>query len=83
MQLEPVESRVTALVGDRDQNMELAVRRPSAPVVGEGYRLMEAWLTDHFAKRNMPPPVAPEAALMLLNALRGIAMPGIDPLRSP
>ena len=47
-------------VGDRDQNMELAVKSPSVPVVGEGYRLMEAWLTDHFAQRNMPPPIAPE-----------------------
>ena len=51
---------LAALVRDRDQNMELAVKSPSVPVVGEGYRLMEAWLTDHFAQRNMPPPVAPE-----------------------
>ena len=40
--------------------MELAVKSPSVPVVGEGYRLMEAWLTDHFAEQNMPPPIAPE-----------------------
>jgi hypothetical protein len=51
---------LAALVGDRDKNMELAVKSPSVPVVGEGYRLMEAWLTDHFAKQNMPPPIAPE-----------------------
>ncbi|MET0781775.1 MAG: trypsin-like peptidase domain-containing protein [Microbacterium sp.] len=51
---------LAALVGDRDQNMERAVKSPSVPVVGEGYRLMEAWLTDEFAKQNMPPPVAPE-----------------------
>ena len=51
---------LAALVGERDKNMELAVKSPSVPVVGEGYRLMEAWLTDHFAKQNMPPPIAPE-----------------------
>lgn len=51
---------LAALVRDRDKNMELAVKSPSVPVVGEGYRLMEAWLIDHFAKRNMPPPIAPE-----------------------
>jgi hypothetical protein len=51
---------LSALVGERDKNMELAVQSPSVPVVGEGYRLMEAWLIDHFAKQNMPPPVAPE-----------------------
>ena len=48
------------LAGHRDQQMELAVKSPSVPVVGEGYRLMEAWLTDQFAKENLPPPVAPE-----------------------
>jgi hypothetical protein len=51
---------LAALAGDRDENMELAVKSPSVPVVGEGYRLMEAWLTEHFAKQNMPPPIAPE-----------------------
>ena len=51
---------LAALVGERDANMEVAVKSPSVPVVGEGYRVMEAWLIDHFAKRNMPPPVAPE-----------------------
>lgn len=51
---------LAALVGERDKNMELAVKSPSVPVVGEGYRRMEAWLIDHFAKQNMPPPVAPE-----------------------
>jgi hypothetical protein len=51
---------LAALVGQRDQNMELAMQSPSVPVIGEGYRLMEAWLIDHFAKQNMPPPVAPE-----------------------
>jgi uncharacterized caspase-like protein len=51
---------LAALVGQRDQNMELALHSPSVPVVGEGYRLMEAWLIDHFAKQNMPPPAAPE-----------------------
>jgi hypothetical protein len=51
---------LAALVGDRDQNMELAVKSPSVPVVGEGYRLMEAWLTDQFAEQSLPPPIAPE-----------------------
>lgn len=51
---------LAALVGDRDQNMERAVKSPSVPVVGEGYRLMEAWLTDQFAKESLPPPIAPE-----------------------
>jgi hypothetical protein len=51
---------LAALVRDRDKNMELAVQSSSVPIVGEGYRLMEAWLTDHFAKQNMPPPIAPE-----------------------
>jgi hypothetical protein len=44
----------------RDKHMQLAVESPSVPVVGEGYRLMEAWLTEHNAKHNMPPPIAPE-----------------------
>jgi hypothetical protein len=52
---------LAAFAGERDKNMELAVKSPSVPVLGEGYRLMEAWLTGHFAKRNMPPPIAPEA----------------------
>jgi Caspase domain/Trypsin-like peptidase domain len=51
---------LAALVGERDKNMELAVKSPSVPVVGEGYRLMEAWLVEHFANQNMPPPLAPE-----------------------
>jgi hypothetical protein len=50
---------LAALVGERDKNMERAVSSP-VPIVGEGYRLMEAWLTDHFAKLNLPPPIAPE-----------------------
>ncbi len=51
---------LAAFVGERDKNMELAVKSLSVPVVGEGYRLMEAWLIEHFAKQNMPPPIAPE-----------------------
>ncbi len=51
---------LAALVGERDKHMELAVKSRSVPIVGEGYRLMEAWLTTHFEKQNMPPPVAPE-----------------------
>ena len=51
---------LAALVRERDENMERAVKSPSVPIVGEGYRLMEAWLTEHFAKQNMPPPIAPE-----------------------
>jgi hypothetical protein len=51
---------LAAFVGERDTNMELAVKSPTVPVVGEGYRAMEAWLIDHFAKQNMPPPAAPE-----------------------
>ena len=50
---------LAALVGARDKKMELAVQGP-VPVVGEGYRLMEAWLVEHFQKQNMPPPIAPE-----------------------
>ena len=51
---------LASFVGERDKNMELALKSPSVPVVGEGYRLMEAWLVEHFAKQNMPPPLAPE-----------------------
>lgn len=51
---------LAALVGPRDEHMERAVTHPSVPVVAEGYRLMDAWLTDHFARQNMPPPAAPE-----------------------
>jgi hypothetical protein len=51
---------LAALIGERDKNMELAVKSLSVPVVGEGYRLMEAWLVEHFASQNMPPPLAPE-----------------------
>jgi hypothetical protein len=51
---------LAAFVRERDKNMELAVKSPSVPVVGEGYRAMEAWLFEHFAKQNMPPPIAPE-----------------------
>jgi hypothetical protein len=51
---------LAALLGQRDENMERAVKSPSVPIVGEGYRLMEAWLTEHFAKQNLPPPAAPE-----------------------
>jgi hypothetical protein len=51
---------LAAFLGERDKNMELAVKSRSIPVVGEGYRLMEAWLFEHFAKQNMPPPLSPE-----------------------
>ncbi|MDB5530343.1 MAG: hypothetical protein JWR51_3446 [Devosia sp.] len=51
---------LAALLGERDKRMARALRSSSVPVVGEGYRLMEAWLTDHFAKENLPPPIAPE-----------------------
>jgi hypothetical protein len=51
---------LAALVGERDRNMELAVKSMSVPVVGEGYRLMEAWLVEHFASQDLPPPLAPE-----------------------
>jgi len=51
---------LAALVADRDTNMELAVKAPSVPVVGDSYRLMEEWLVAHFAAWNMPPPIAPE-----------------------
>jgi uncharacterized caspase-like protein len=51
---------LAALVKDRDENMQKAVTSASVPIVGEGYRLMEAWLTEHFAKQNLPPPIAPE-----------------------
>jgi hypothetical protein len=57
--VELADARVlAAFVGERDKNMELALT--SVPVVGEGYRVMEAWLFEHFAKQNMPPPLAPE-----------------------
>jgi uncharacterized caspase-like protein len=51
---------LAAFVGERDKNMERALKSPSVPVVGEGYRLMEAWLVEHFASQNMPPPLALE-----------------------
>ena len=51
---------LAALVGERDTNMKRALESPTVPIVGEGYRLMEAWVTEHFAKQNMPPPIAPE-----------------------
>lgn len=51
---------LAALVAERDKHMARALQGPSVPVVGEGYRLMEAWLTDHFAKESLPPPIAPE-----------------------
>ena len=51
---------LAACIGERDKNMELAVKSASVPVVGEGYRMMEAWLVEHFAKQDMPPPLAPE-----------------------
>ena len=50
---------LAAFIGERDKNMERAVSM-SVPVVGEGYRLMEAWLVEHFASQDMPPPLAPE-----------------------
>ena len=52
---------LAALVGDRDQNMERAVKGPAVPVVGQGYRSMEAWLTEQFARESLPPPIAPES----------------------
>jgi Trypsin-like peptidase domain len=59
--VELADARVlAAFVGERDMNMQLAVNSASVPVVGEGYRVMEAWLVEHFAKQNMPPPLAPE-----------------------
>lgn len=51
---------LAALLGDRDAHMQQAVTAPFVPVVGDGYRSMEAWLTDHFEKQSMPPPIAPE-----------------------
>lgn len=51
---------LAAFVGEHDKNMERALQSPSVPVVGEGYRLMETWLVEHFASLNMPPPRAPE-----------------------
>jgi hypothetical protein len=51
---------LASLVGERDKNMARAVNSQSAPVVSEGYRLMEAWLADHFGRLSMPPPSARE-----------------------
>lgn len=52
---------LAALLENRDANMKLAIGAGSVPIVGEGYRLMEEWLVAHYAKENMPPPIAPEA----------------------
>ncbi|MFO0555408.1 MAG: caspase family protein [Polyangiaceae bacterium] len=43
----------------RDAHMQLAVSSP-VPIIGEGYRAMEAWLLEKFEKDNLPPPIAPE-----------------------
>lgn len=45
---------------ERDEIMTGAMNGPSVPVVGEGYRAMEAWVHQHFARNNLPPPIAPE-----------------------
>jgi hypothetical protein len=50
---------LASMLGDRDAHMQQAITS-SPPIIGEGYRLMEAWLIDHYAAENLPPPAPPE-----------------------
>jgi hypothetical protein len=51
---------LTAALSDRDAKMTEALTVGSVPVVGEGYRALEAWVSERFAAENAPPPRTPE-----------------------